>query len=259
MKKSFCKRFMAVTVAVLLLLSCLILGGCGESDSDSGSRRKKDKTSSTDNKGFSDSLFGGNDNEVVPNAPAQPSANTEAIVEQSSEFGADSPEAAVNMYLDFRAEQQSQYIKKLAPAEYWDYIMSQWNVTPEKVAEYYDTKLSAIHAEDLAEDYGSGMTVTLVVEREKEVAPENLTLMNDLLRSHYAYSIPEATAAVCLYGKFQIESEKGLIEIPCEESDYRSWFYVVEINGGWYYVDVVLDERFGEGAFLLDRLVISAS
>lgn len=257
MKKSFCKRFMTLAVAVLLLLSCLALGGCGESDS--GSRREKDKSSSTGDKGFSNPLFGGNGNEEVPNAPAQPPANTEAIVEQNSEFGADSPEAAVNMFLDYRAEQQSQYIKKLAPAEYWDYIMSQWKVAPEDVAEYYDARLSSIHAEDLAEDFGGKITVSFVVEEEKEVTGENLTLMNDLLRGRYAYSIPEATAAVCLYGKFQIESNEGLIEIPCEDSDYRSWFYVVEINGGWYYVDCVLDDEFGEAAFTIDNLVLAAA
>ncbi|HBV52579.1 MAG TPA: hypothetical protein DEF06_09825 [Clostridiales bacterium] len=136
------------------------------------------------------------------------------------------PEKALDNYISVLYNGKVNKLEKLAPAEYWEYLEDESDVSLSDAEEQME-ELNKTLIRGLEDEYGSNIKISYKILEKDDVSSKDLDSMKDYIKSNYDIPKKSVTDAV------ELEVEMTVRGDDDEETD-ESTFYAVKVNGDWY-------------------------
>lgn len=136
------------------------------------------------------------------------------------------PEKALDNYISVLYNGKVNKLEKLAPAEYWEYLEDESDVSLSDAEEQME-ELNKTLIRGLEDEYGNNIKISYKILEKDDVSSKDLDSMKDYIKSNYDIPKKSVTDAV------ELEVEMTVRGDDDEETD-ESTFYAVKVNGDWY-------------------------
>ena len=117
-------------------------------------------------------------------------------------------------------------LEKLAPAEYWEYLEDESDVSMKDVEEQME-ELNKTLIRGLEDEYGDNIKVSYKILEKDDASSSDLDEMKDYIKSNYDIPKKSVTDAVELEVELTVRGDD-------DEETTESTFYAVKVGGDWY-------------------------
>ena len=145
-------------------------------------------------------------------------------------LGGGGPEKALDNYISVVYNGKVNKLEKLAPAEYWEYLEDENDVSM-KDAEEQMEELNKTLIRGLEDEYGDNIKVSYKILEKDDASSSDLDEMKDYIKSNYDIPKKSVTDAVELEVELTIRGDD-------DEETTESTFYAVKVGGDWYICSV---------------------
>lgn len=118
-------------------------------------------------------------------------------------------------------------VQALAPAEVWNYIEDEEDLTAKDLYEYYDAEMREEAAEELEEEYGNNIKISYKITKKKELSDKKLGEYRDELNDNYGIKKKDVKKAYKLTLDVTV---KGSEDKETEEMD----LLLIKVGNKWY-------------------------
>ncbi|PWM23171.1 MAG: hypothetical protein DBX53_02435 [Clostridiales bacterium] len=136
------------------------------------------------------------------------------------------PEKALDNYISVVCNGKVNKLEKLAPAEYWEYLEDENDVSM-KDAEEQMEELNKTLIRGLEDEYGDNIKVSYKILEKDDASSSDLDEMKDYIKSNYDIPKKSVTDAVELEVELTVRGDD-------DEETTESTFYAVKVGGDWY-------------------------
>jgi hypothetical protein len=145
-------------------------------------------------------------------------------------LGGGGPEKALDNYISVVYNGKVNKLEKLAPAEYWEYLEDENDVSM-KDAEEQMEELNKTLIRGLEDEYGDNIKVSYKILEKDDASSSDLDSMKDYIKSNYDIPKKSVTDAVELEVELTVRGDD-------DEETTESTFYAVKVGGDWYICSV---------------------
>ena len=157
------------------------------------------------------------------NATPAPTSETDSPVNSDT---SSNPEKALDNYISVLCNGKVNKLEKLAPAEYWEYLEDENDVSM-KDAEEQMEELNKTLIRGLEDEYGDNIKVSYKILEKDDASSSDLDSMKDYIKSNYDIPKKSVTDAVELEVELTVRGDD-------DEETTESTFYAVKVGGDWY-------------------------
>ena len=157
------------------------------------------------------------------NATPAPTSETDSPVNSDT---SSNPEKALDNYISVVCNGKVNKLEKLAPAEYWEYLEDENDVSM-KDAEEQMEELNKTLIRGLEDEYGDNIKVSYKILEKDDASSSDLDSMKDYIKSNYDIPKKSVTDAVELEVELTVRGDD-------DEETTESTFYAVKVGGDWY-------------------------
>ena len=161
------------------------------------------------------------------NATPAPTSETDSPVNSDT---SSNPEKALDNYISVVYNGKVNKLEKLAPAEYWEYLEDENDVSM-KDAEEQMEELNKTLIRRLEDEYGDNIKVSYKILEKDDASSSDLDEMKDYIKSNYDIPKKSVTDAVELEVELTVRGDD-------DEETTESTFYAVKVGGDWYICSV---------------------
>ena len=141
-------------------------------------------------------------------------------------LGGGGPEKALDNYISVLYNGKVNKLEKLAPAEYWEYLEDESDVSMKDVEEQME-ELNKTLIRGLEDEYGDNIKVSYKILEKDDASSSDLDEMKDYIKSNYDIPKKSVTDAVELEVELTVRGDD-------DEETTESTFYAVKVGGDWY-------------------------
>lgn len=145
-------------------------------------------------------------------------------------LGGGGPEKALDNYISVLYNGKVNKLEKLAPAEYWEYLEDESDVSMKDVEEQME-ELNKTLIRGLEDEYGDNIKVSYKILEKDDASSSDLDEMKDYIKSNYDIPKKSVTDAVELEVELTVRGDD-------DEETTESTFYAVKVGGDWYICSV---------------------
>ncbi len=145
-------------------------------------------------------------------------------------FGNLTYKGAVKNYIQFHGYGKTEFLKDLAPKEFWDYLEEEDGVDFDEAQEIIDERYENFD-EMIEEEYGEDYKVKYKTKSKSEVSKSKLKKIAKALKEDYDIKSSKVTKGY----KLKLEVSFSGSE---DEGEEDLTVYVLKISGKWYVVDI---------------------
>ena len=157
------------------------------------------------------------------NATPAPTSETDSPVNSDT---SSNPEKALDNYISVVCNGKVNKLEKLAPAEYWEYLEDENDVSM-KDAEEQMEELNKTLIRGLEDEYGDNIKVSYKILEKDDASSSDLDSMKDYIKSNYDIPKKSVTDAVELEVELTVRGDD-------DEETGESTFYAVKVDEDWY-------------------------
>ena len=137
-----------------------------------------------------------------------------------------SPEKALDNFISVLYNGEVNKFEKLAPAEYWEYLEDESDVSLSDVEEQME-ELNKTLIRGLEDEYGDNIKISYKILEKDNVSSSDLESMKDYIEFNYDIPKKSVTDAVELEVELTVRGDD-------DEETTESTFYAVKVGGDWY-------------------------
>ena len=141
-------------------------------------------------------------------------------------LGGGGPEKALDNYISVLYNGKVNKLEKLAPAEYWEYLEDESDVSMKDVEEQME-ELNKTLIRGLEDEYGDNIKVSYKILEKDDASSSDLDEMKDYIKSNYDIPKKSVRDAVELEVELTVRGDD-------DEETTESTFYAVKVGGDWY-------------------------
>lgn len=141
-------------------------------------------------------------------------------------LGGGGPEKALDNYISVLYNGKVNKLEKLAPAEYWEYLEDESDVSMKDVEEQME-ELNKTLIRGLEDEYGDNIKVSYKILEKDDASSSDLDEMKDYIKSNYDIPKKSVTDAVELEVELTVRGDD-------DEETTESTFYAVKVDEDWY-------------------------
>ncbi len=138
----------------------------------------------------------------------------------------DSPATAVKNYVDVMLKGNAKKLKSLAPAEFWEYLEDEEDLTLDDCTERFEEGYEMTQ-EYLKEEFGDDYKISHKVNGKEELSEKKLAKIADGLNENYGISTKKVTKA------YEMEVEVS-IKGSDDDDEVELTLIVAKIGSKWY-------------------------
>ena len=157
------------------------------------------------------------------NATPAPTSETDSPVNSDT---SSNPEKALDNYISVVCNGKVNKLEKLAPAEYWEYLEDENDVSMKDVEELMEEGNKTL-IRGLEDEYGDNIKVSYKILEKDDASSSDLDSMKDYIKSNYDIPKKSVTDAVELEVELTVRGDD-------DEETGESTFYAVKVDEDWY-------------------------
>ena len=157
------------------------------------------------------------------NATPAPTSETDSPVNSDT---SSNPEKALDNYFSVVFYGKVNKLEKLAPAEYWEYLEDENDVSMKDVEELMEEGNKTL-IRGLEDEYGDNIKVSYKILEKDDASSSDLDEMKEYIKSNYDIPKKSVTDAVELEVELTVRGDD-------DEETTESTKYAVKVGGDWY-------------------------
>lgn len=136
--------------------------------------------------------------------------------------------SAIDNYIAASFKGKSSAVKKMAPAEYWDYYEEKYDTDFDEYLEDYEDNIEDT-IDYLKDEYGDNFKVTYKIEKEKKLSDKKLEGIAEALADKYDIDEDKVTAGYELDVEMTIKGSE-------DDDENETELTVIKYKGSWYLI-----------------------